>query len=129
MGKPLKIFIFGMFFSGFIVIAGIANVYRLDSKVLKLQELCVEKDSTSEYAEFAVMVCDADSLSASSNLVGIQFEISEAHREARQFRSWLYIIYIFSFGVVVISVLPLGWYFFLARIRELRDAIAGKKGA
>lgn len=122
MGKPIIIFLCGLGIAVFVAVGGLANTYRLDSKVQKLEAMCLEeeKNDKSEWAEFE-LVCDAKSLGMNS--VGIQLKVAEAYREARHSREWPNIV---ALGILAISILPLAWYFFLARIRELRDAIAEK---
>ena len=78
------------------------------------------KRDKSELGEFE-LVCDAESLNMKS--VGIQLEIAEAHRELRRSKEWPYIL---ALGILAVSVMPLAWYFLLARIRELHDAITGE---
>lgn len=112
----------GVVIAVLVVLGGLANTYRLESKVKTLESMCVEegKNDKSEWGKFE-LVCDAESLGMDS--VGIQLKVAEAYREARQSREWPYIV---AIAILAISIIPLAWYFLLARIRELRDAIAGK---
>jgi hypothetical protein len=122
MNKSLKFFLVGLVIAVLVVLGGLANSYRLESTVKTLESICVEegKNDISEWGKFN-LVCDAESLGMDS--VGIQLKVAEAHRKAKQSLEWPYIV---AIGILAISIMPLAWYFLLARIRELRDAIAGK---
>lgn len=120
MNKSIKILIGGLSVAAIVIVVGLVNTYRLDSKVQQLELTCIEEGKVDKSSEWE-LVCEAKQLSLDS--VGIQLEIAEAQLDAKKSREWPYI---FALGILAISVVPFAWYFLLARVRELHDAITGK---
>lgn len=131
MEKTTKLLLFGASLSLLICLSGYLTSIRDRSQLADLVKTCeaehlnVPKTATPKFA-LAPLVCDPDELFVSnvtSPSVGIQKEIVESHSNAgRTFNQSIYIAGI----VFVILSIPYAWYFLLRRIRELRNAIAGK---
>lgn len=130
MDKPTKFLAAGVVLAVLICIVGyLASVYE-KSQVTSLVEKCkaeasqAPKGPSFDYQK-ATLVCDPDTLAelGVSDGVGIQNEIVTAHQNAsRVFGNALTIASL----VFILFAAPYGWYFLLRRIRELRDAIAGR---
>lgn len=126
MVKPRKIVIAGMIFAIAIAIVGVANSVRLEANLRQIESECVEEGKRDKTPDDWVLVCDADSLlkDSSSFVKGsIQAKIVQAYNNSRSSRKWPYVVATFVF---VLSAVPWTWYFLLRRIREIRDAVAGK---
>ena len=130
MDKPTKILAAGIVVPVLICIVGyLASVYET-SQVTSLVEKCkaealqAPKGPWLDYQK-AQLVCDPTTLAelGVNDVVGIQKEIVTTHQNAsRVFSNALTIAAI----VFILFAAPYGWYFLLRRIRELRDAIAGR---
>ncbi|WP_286978181.1 hypothetical protein [Pseudomonas sp.] len=122
MSNPIKIFLAGLAIAFLVLIGQLANTYRLESILKELQAQCIEegKNDKTEWADFE-LVCDAGSLGVNST--GIQKKVVEANSKVKQSRVLPYNIVAI---ILAIFTAPLAWYFILARIRELRDVLAGK---
>ncbi|RUR67349.1 hypothetical protein EJP67_09780 [Variovorax guangxiensis] len=58
-------------------------------------------------------------------LVGVQQEISDLLEEARRRAPYLW--YVVAVFFLMVFAIPYLWYFLLRRLREVRDALAGKE--
>lgn len=130
MDKPTKYLAAGIVVAVLICIVGyLASVYET-FQVTSLVEKCKAKASQAPKGPWldyqkAPLVCDPTTLAelGVNNVVGIQKEVVTAHQDAsRVFGNALTIAAI----VFILFAAPYGWYFLLRRIRELRDAIAGR---
>jgi hypothetical protein len=120
---PPRIFFSGLVLAAAVMVAGNLMARHLDTSVKVLETECEsERRPPALGYEDLVLICDAPSLSIGGS-VGIQRQIAEANDEARLWGEWSYVL---AVVIIAISTLPCVWYFLLARIRELRDAISGK---
>jgi hypothetical protein len=69
------------------------------------------------------MTCDPLELARSGSYPGIQGQLAAAERDVLRWASWPQIS---GIAIPLMCSLPWLWYFFLRRIRELREAIVGK---
>lgn len=72
------------------------------------------------------LICDPEQLKKLPGGLpsgGIQFKIIDAQRQENE---WVEEAITLATGVMILSAIPYAWYFFLRRVRELRDAVAGK---
>lgn len=121
MDKPKKYLVVGIAIAALICIVGyLVSTYA--SQVTSLVEKC--KTEASQ-AQRPTLVCDPADLAeiGVNNTTGVQKEIAAARLDADLMfhNSLLAAAIIFS-----IFSMPYAWYFLLRRIRELRDAIAGR---
>jgi len=133
MNKPSTVLLGGAICSALIVGARFANTYRLESIVRQLEAQCVEEAKRDISTPRWVSVCKAGELIKARELVklesttfsseGTQAQIVAAQHNLRNSEDWPFAL---AAIVFIISAVPWGWYFLLRRIRELRDAIAGK---
>jgi predicted PurR-regulated permease PerM len=130
MDKPTKYLATGIVVAVLICIVGyLASIYET-SQVTSLVEKCKAEVSQAPKGPWldyqkAPLVCDPTTLAelGVNDVVGIQKEIVTANQNAsRVFGNALTIAAI----VFILFATPYGWYFLLRRIRELRDAIAGR---
>lgn len=131
MDRTIKILICGVVF-GFITIAvGYAGLQRSKARVSALVEQCKTENAHSSVPPNdplagAQFICDPVELrnpSLTSELVGIQSQLVKAQVEGE---SWFEKSITLAVGIVLLFGAPYAWYFLLRRIRELRNAIAGK---
>lgn len=130
MDKPTKYFVVGIAIAVLICIAGyLATIYE-KSQITSLVEKCnaeatqAPKGPWLEYQK-APLVCDPAKLSelGMNDVVGVQREIGLAQRNAgKVFNNAL----MAAIVVLILFAAPYAWYFLLRRIRELRNAIAGR---
>lgn len=92
----------------------------------------VAKAQKNDKGEFRVKrvdsspdVCDPSKLSrvGLDEIVGIQKQIIHAQASSEHIFTNATII---AFTIFIVLAVPYGWYFFLRRVREIRDAIADK---
>ena len=69
------------------------------------------------------MTCDPVELARSEGYSGIKGQLAAAERNVLR---WANGSRISAIAIPLVCSLPWLWYFFLRRIRELREAIAGK---
>jgi hypothetical protein len=67
--------------------------------------------------------CDPVELAKSDGYTGVQGQLAAAERDVLRWANWPQIS---GIAVSLMCCFPWLWYFFLRRIRELREAIAGK---
>ncbi|MGH8120604.1 MAG: hypothetical protein ACRESK_08330 [Gammaproteobacteria bacterium] len=130
MDKPIKFLLTGTSLALLIFIGGYLTSIYDSSQITSLVEKC--KTETAEapkgpWLEYqkAPLVCDPGELTRGGldGVEGIQKEIVAAQLNAgRTFNNAIIVAII----VFVLLSAPYAWYFLLRRIRELRDAIAGK---
>ena len=130
ISKASKIFFAGIVIASFVSAFGFLNTNLHESKVHKLESECAEEwkqDKSKLASEVALyggtLVCDAQSLSSGDGNVGIQAKIVQAQNEVLSSKEWPYFA---ALLVLIFSAVPWAWYFLLRRIREVRDAVAGK---
>lgn len=127
MDRSSKIFLGGIICATVIVAIGFANTYRLESKLKKIEVECVTEGKQNKPTINFKMICDVEDLigldRSSEPLVGIQADIVAAQRKVWKSKEGPYLA---AAVVLVLAGIPWVWYFLLRRIRELRDAIAGK---
>lgn len=109
------------------------NTFRLERKVQELQSACVA-EAEAEAREQGTLsaltsifsgkaTCDPVELARSKGYIGIQGQLAAAERDVLR---WANRPLISGIAIPLICCLPWLWYFFLRRIRELREAIVGK---
>jgi hypothetical protein len=133
LDKPAKILIGGIFAGALIYGFGEVNTLRLERRVHELQRACVaetEAEAKKQGAWSALanifsakMTCDPVDLARSDSYPGIQGQLAAAERDVLRWASWPQIS---GIAIALMCSLPWLWYFFLRRIRELREAIIGK---
>jgi hypothetical protein len=109
------------------------NTFRLERRVQELQRACVaqaeaEAKKQGTFSALASifsgkMTCDHVELARSDGYTGIQGQLAAAERGVLRWASWPQIS---GIAIPLLCSLPWLWYFFLRRIRELREAILGK---
>lgn len=130
MDKPTKYLFAGLALAALICIVGyLASLYE-NSQLTSLVEKCnaealqAPKGPWLNYRK-APLVCDPADLAGLrvSDVVGVQKEIVVTQLNVgRALNNSLVLAVI----VLVLFAAPYAWYFLLRRIRELRDAIAGR---
>jgi hypothetical protein len=133
LDKPTKILIGGIVISALTYGLGQWNAHRLEHKVQQLQNACVAQKDAEEKKQgpwsglagilTAKTTCDPATLARSNDYTGIQAQLAAAEREHQAWGNWPSWV---AIVIAVMSCLPWLWYFFLRRIRELREAITGK---
>lgn len=113
-----------------VVVGGKSRTYWLESKLHQLEASCgnpkkASGGSVCEAKEFVTIGAAGVPEYAvdPTSLQGIQAEIVATQIEIWNSGSWYYML---AAAIFVLSCFPLAWYFFLRRIRELRDVIIGK---
>ena len=119
MSRPAKIFIVGVVIALAILGAGRAITWKLQSDRDSLVAECEAEGAKANDR----LVCEPDTLLSLGSTNGVQAKIAEAQREVTAHTDWSIPAAIFF---AIMGALPFAWYFFLARVRELRNAIAGK---
>lgn len=131
MQRSTKLLLCGVFVAALVAGGGYANTIRLESKVQEVEEKCIE-ESKRELAKTprVTLLCDANELARletdSKPTPGVQGQVISAYKAAQESRDWPLFL---AAAIALISAMPWGWYFFLRRVSELRDAIVGKKDA
>ena len=133
MDKPVKILIGGIFAGALIYGLGEMNAFRLERRVQELQRACVaatEAEAKKQGTLSALtsifsgkVTCDPVELARSNGYTGIQGQLAAAERDVLRWAIWPQIS---GIAIPLMCTLPWLWYFFLRRIRELREAIVGK---
>jgi hypothetical protein len=133
LDKPAKILIGGIIAGALIYGLGEMNMFRLERRVQELQRACVAETEAEAKKQGALsalasifsgkMTCDPVELARSDGYTGIQGQLAAAERDVLRWANWPQISII---AIPLVCSLPWLWYFFLRRIRELREAIAGK---
>jgi len=132
LDKPTKVLIVGIFAGALTYGLGQINTHRLERRVQELQRACIAegeaeagKQPTFSWTNIfgGKPQCDPVELARSSGRVGIQGQLAAAERDVLEWGNWPLIACI---GIPLTCSLPWLWYFFLRRIRELREAIVGK---
>jgi hypothetical protein len=117
MTGSAKIFLSGAALAVLVVLAGFANTRRLETRFLDLEVNCARDPK---------MVCEIDTLIElvkEHPLGGIQAELVAKRNAVVASKAWPLPI---AVAIILLSAVPWMWYFFLRRVRELRDAVAGK---
>ena len=122
---------------------GLANTYRLEREIQDFSIKCVaEGEKGQKNSKFdpdsavlieawkppadAVLVCDPEDLAplrSASIPLGVQGEIVRAKLELNSSREWPLWL---AMAIALALSMPFVWYFFLNRIKELREVIVGK---
>ncbi len=133
MDKPAKILIGGIFAGALVYGLGEMNTFRLERKVQELQRACVAatEAETKKQGTLSALTsifsgkatCDPVELARSDGYPGIQGQLAAAERDVLRWANWPQIS---GIAIPLLCSLPWLWYFFLRRIRELREAILGK---
>jgi hypothetical protein len=133
LDKPSKILIGGIIAGALIYGLGEMNTFRLERRVQELQRACVAETEAEAKKQGALsalgniflgkMTCDPVELARSDAYAGIQRQLAAAERDVLRWASWPQIS---GIAIPLMCSLPWLWYFFLRRIRELREAIVGK---
>jgi hypothetical protein len=133
LDKPAKILIAGVLASALAYGLGQMNTRRLERRVQELQTACVAEQEAEAKKQGTLsalttiftgrMSCDPIELAKSSNSVGIQGQLARAELELSRWGNWPLVVCTVT---LLISSAPWLWYFFLRRIRELREAILGR---
>lgn len=133
LDKSAKILIGGIFAGALIYGLGEMNTLRLERRVQELQRACVAETEAEAKKQGALsalanifsgkMICDPVDLARSDSYPGIQGQLAAAERDVLRWANWPQIS---GIAVPLLCSLPWLWYFFLRRIRELHEAIAGK---
>jgi hypothetical protein len=133
LDKPTKILIVGIFAGALTYGLGQVNTHRLERRVQELQRACVAEGEADAKrpGPFSVLtnifggkpLCDPVELARSGSHAGIQGQLATAELEVLRWANWPLIACI---AIQLTCTVPWLWYFFLRRIRELREAIVGK---
>jgi hypothetical protein len=133
LDKPAKILISGIFAGALVYGIGEMNAFRLDRRVQALQKACVAETEAEAKKQGAFSsltnifsgkaICDPVELARSDGYTGIQGQLAAAERDVLRWANWPTIL---SVPLLLMCSLPWLWYFFLRRVRELRNAIVGK---
>ncbi len=133
MDSPTKVLIAGVFVSALTLGLGQLDTRRLERRVEELQKACVaeaEAEAKRQGPLFAFanvlggkMQCDPPEVAKSGNHTGVQGQLAAAELARSRWAGWPLIL---SSVLLLTCSLPWLWYFFLRRIRELREAILGK---
>jgi hypothetical protein len=133
LDKPAKILIGGILAGALIYGLGEMNRFRLERRVQELQRTCVaetEAEAKKQGTLSALVsifsgkaICDPVELARSNGYTGVQGQLAAAERDVLRWANWPQKC---GIAIPLLCSLPWLWYFFLRRIRELREAIAGK---
>jgi hypothetical protein len=133
LDKSAKILIGGIIAGALVYGLGEMNTFRLERRVQELERACVAETEaeakkhgtlsalTSIFSGKAT--CDPVELARSDGYPGIQGQLAAAERDVLRWANWPQIS---GIAIPLLCSLPWLWYFFLRRIRELREAILGK---
>lgn len=127
MEWPTKVLLAGVAVAAGVVALGYGMALYERVQVEKLVAECKTQhtpESMKPY-EGLPLVCDPAELLSSDQLPagGIQARIRDGTRAADEYRERSLLIAPF---VLILFALPFSWYFLLARIRELGDALRGR---
>jgi hypothetical protein len=133
LDKSAKILIGGIFAGALIYGLGEMNTFRLERKVQELQRACVAEKEPEAKKQGTLSALtsiflgkatyDPVELARSDGYTGIQGQLAAAERDVLRWANWPQIS---AIAIPFVCSLPWLWYFFLRRIRELREAILGK---
>jgi hypothetical protein len=133
LDRPAKILIGGIIAGALIFGLGEMNTLRLELRVQELQRACVAESEAEAKKQGALsalasifsgkMTCDPVELARADSYPGIQGQLAAAERDVLRWANWPPIS---GIAIPLLCSLPWLWYFFLRRIRELREAIVGK---
>ena len=133
MDKPAKILIGGIFAGALLFGLGEMNTFRLERRVQELQRACVAETEAAAKKQGTLSAlasifsgkatCDPVELARSDGYPGIQGQLAAAERDALRWANWPQVS---AIAISLMCCFPWLWYFFLRRIRELREAILGK---
>ena len=136
MEKATKILIGGAILTATVAAGGLANIKRLDSKLRGLEEDCVKMVLASPelgiacseenfVRRYGIAVLE-ERLKENRPYQSFQLRIVESERALRNAQQWWPLL---ATLIVLVSALPWAWNFLLRRIRELRNAVVGKREA
>ena len=133
MDKPAKILIGGILAGALVYGLGEMNTFLLERRVQELQRACVAETEAAAKKQGTLSAltsifsgkatCDPVELARSDGYPGIQGQLAAAERDVLRWANWPQIS---GIAIPLLCSLPWLWYFFLRRIRELREAILGK---
>jgi hypothetical protein len=133
LDKSVKILIGGIFAGALIYGLGEMNTFRLERKVQELQRACVAETEAEAKKQGTLSALtsifsgkatrDPVELARSDGYPGIQGQLAAAERDVLRWANWPQIS---GIAISLMCCFPWLWYFFLRRIRELREAILGK---
>jgi len=133
LDKPTTVLLVGGLAGALTYGLGQMNTHRLERRVQELQRACVaERDAEARksgaFSSLANIfwgkaLCDPVELAKSGGHEGIQGQVAAAELEVLRWADWPLIV---GIAILLACSLPWLWYFFLRRIRELREAIFGK---
>jgi hypothetical protein len=131
--KPAKILIAGILVGALAYGLGEMNTLRLERRVQELQRACVaeteaEAKKPGAFSSLTAIfsgkaTCDPVELARSEGYTGVQGQLATAERDVLRWANWPTIL---AVAILFVCALPWLWYFFLRRVRELREAIVGK---
>jgi hypothetical protein len=116
MTGSTKVFLSGVALAALVVLAGFANTRRLESRLHELEVNCARDPK---------VVCEIDTLmdlATEHRLGGIQAELVAMKNTVIASKAWPLLT---AVAIALVSTVPWMWYFFLRRVRELRDALTG----
>ena len=118
---PVRILVIGWSFAALIGGAAVVSrAYWEREGRSALEECRAGDDDKSEWGQFA-LVCDSYVLQSTPGaLVGVQKRIVQADLAAH---SWQVDAMVAASFLALLCSVPFAWYFLLARIKELADAI------
>ena len=129
ISKPTQILFAGVLVA--ILVYGLGQFFVYNAQT-KLHELRTECEKPNKYTELAkkfggVTLCDPVELmrmeDSTEPTSGVTAQLISAQKELWAAQRWPWPA---ASILLSLSALPWLWYFFLRRIRELRDAIVGK---
>jgi hypothetical protein len=133
LDKPTKVLLAGILVGALVYGFGQLYAHRLERRVGDLQKACVAESQAEAKEQGALSaltsifarqpLCDPVELARSGDHAGIQGQLAEAELDALRWAHWPLIACI---AIQIACCIPWVWYFFLRRIRELREAIVGK---
>jgi hypothetical protein len=133
LDKSARILIGGIFAGALVYGLGEMNTFRLERRVQELQRACVAETEAEAKKQGTLSAltsifsgkttCDPVELARSDGYPGIQGQLAAAERDVLRWANWPQIS---GIAISLLCSLPWLWYFFLRRIRELREAILGK---
>lgn len=127
--KPTKLLLAGVIAALLIVGIGYAASLRSKARVSDLIAECQTENTRTTpskdkdgWEDFG-LVCEPELLSGSLPAGDIQSQIVDARHQER---AWIKNTINLAIGILIICAIPYAWYFFLRRVRELRNAVVGK---
>jgi hypothetical protein len=133
LDKPTRILIIGILAGASIYGFGQMNARRLERRVQELHRACVAESQAQaeKQGTWSALTnifgprfeCDPVELARSGAHIGIQGQIAAAERDALWWADWPLIACV---AIQLACCLPWLWYFFLRRVREVREALVGR---